>query len=77
MSRSTAKILQFVNIIGMVILMLVFHNSQAVMYGVVIIACIISIWLSSCLRCPHCGAWPRKGHLWDEYCPRCGEHLED
>lgn len=77
MSRSTAKILQLVNLVGMVVLMLLFRESQGIMYLIVLVALGISLWLSYCLRCPHCGAWPRKNSLFDEYCPRCGEHLGD
>jgi len=77
MKRSTAKILQLVNLVGMLVLMLLFRGSEGGMTLIALIAIGISVWLTSCLRCPHCGAWPRKGSLLDEYCPRCGEYLED
>jgi len=29
-------------------------------------------------RCPSCGRLlPIKGFLWSQYCPRCGEYLEE
>lgn len=78
MRRSTAKILQVVNLIGMFILMLLFHESgEGSMILIALVAIGISIWLSYCLRCPHCGAWPRKGSFFDQYCPRCGNSLDE
>lgn len=77
MSRGLAKLLQIVNMIAMVVLMLIFMDIPAVAYIIAFLCVIIAIFLSYCLRCPHCGAWPRKGSLFHEYCPRCGKHLGD
>ena len=77
MSRGLAKILQIFNIIVMVVLMLVFRENKLAMYAVVASCCVIAVALNYFLRCPHCGAWPRKGNLFHEYCPRCGKPLED
>lgn len=77
MRRSLAQILSVVNIVAMIILMLVFRQNEAVMYAVVVACCVIAVILSYFMRCPHCGAWPRKGGLFHAYCPRCGEPLDD
>ena len=36
----------------------------------------IQIYLNYCMRCKHCGRWPRRGNIFTEYCPYCGESLE-
>lgn len=77
MSRDLAKLLQCVNIVAMVILMLVFLDNAIMKYISALVCIGIGIWLNYCLRCPHCGAWPSRGSLSDEYCPRCGNHLDD
>lgn len=56
MSRGLAKLLQIVNMIAMVVLMLIFIDIPAVAYGIAFLCVIIAIFLSYCLRCPHCGA---------------------
>ncbi len=77
MSRGLAKILQILNIIAMIVLMLVFRESEQAMYVVIAACCVISLILTYFLRCPHCGAWPRRGSFFHKYCPRCGESLDD
>ena len=80
MSRSAAKIWNIVAAIAAVVLAFVLtvicEDSGA---GLVVLGIYlpIGLWLSSKLRCPHCGYWPRKGHFWNQYCPRCGEPLDD
>lgn len=77
MSRGLAKILQIMNIIAMVVLMLLFRENKLAMYAVVAACCVIAVILNYFLRCPHCGAWPRKGSFFHEFCPRCGKILDD
>jgi hypothetical protein len=77
MSRGLAKILQIMNIIAMVVLMLLFRENKLAMYAVVAACCVIAVALNYFLRCPHCGAWPRKGSFFHEFCPRCGKRLDD
>ncbi len=77
MSRGLAKLLQFVNVAALFFLLLILRTHPTAMYIAALICIGISIWLNYCLRCPHCGAWPRKGSLFHEYCPRCGKHLGD
>ena len=80
MSRSAAKIWQIVAAIIAFVLAAVLTivcKYQGAAFIVLGIYLPIGLWLSSKLRCPHCGYWPRKGHFWDEYCPRCGEPLDD
>lgn len=77
MKRRTAKILQIVNWVGMFILLGVCHKDKVLMYGVGAVAVIIHMVLNCFLCCPHCGAWPRKGSFFHEFCPRCGKSLGD
>ena len=77
MSRGLAKKLQIMNIIAMVVLILLFRERKLAMYDVVAACCVIAVILNYFLRCPHCGAWPRKGSFFHEYCPRCGKILDD
>ena len=79
MKRKTAKILCIVTLIGMAVLLgvggavmtwdinLVFHC--AALYVP------IFIWLSSKLRCPHCGSWPRRRRYFDNVCSQCGKDM--
>ena len=79
MRRSTAKILSIVCTIVAVVIACMFipSGNEAGSMIVFIIYIPIAIFLNYCQRCPHCGRWPRKGDFWDEYCPRCGEKLDD
>ncbi len=79
MKRRTAKILHFVNIGLMMIAMIICAANywKAGMYIVALIALGISLYLNQCLRCKHCGRWPRKGDWMDKYCPKCGEPYEE
>ena len=80
MKRRTAKILQIINILMMMvleILCLVIFESKGLAYVVIGIACVIALWLNTYLRCPYCGAYPRKGNIFHKYCPKCGNSLED
>ena len=79
MKRSTAKLLQIVNIIVMSVLMLVCAVTgwKAGMYLVLAGAVVINMVLNHCLRCKACGRWPRRGYFLDLYCPRCGTPYDD
>ena len=77
MSRGLAKKLQIMNIIAIVVLILLFRENKLAMYAVVGACCVIAVVLNYFLRCPHCGAWPRKGSFFHEFCPRCGKRLDD
>ena len=79
MKRSTARILSIVSAVVVVLICLAFipSGNKLVTTGVFIIYLPFAIYLNYCQRCPHCGAWPRKGSFFDEYCPRCGEPLDD
>ena len=80
MSRSAAKIWNIVATIVAVVLASVLAGIRGDLgAGFVVLGFYspIGFWLGSKLCCPHCGAWPRKGHFWDRYCPRCGEPLDD
>lgn len=77
MSRRIAKILNTINLIAMIVLMLVFINQREVMFLCALAGLIIAGVLRFFLRCPHCGALPWKGSMLHEYCPHCGEPLDD
>ncbi len=75
MSRSTAKLLQVIDLVTTVILMRIFSKSAVVAIIIGAIGIGILIWLDYFLRCPNCGAWPDR-HRYGKYCPHCGEPLE-
>ena len=78
MSRTTAKVLTVVSTVVYIILTLVCSAAESV--ALLIVASILWLglytYLCWCMRCPNCGAWPRKGFLFHRYCPSCGEPLE-
>ena len=78
MSRSTAKVLSVVSIVVFIIIYIICTSAQSMAF--LMIAAILwlglHIYLCWCLRCPHCGAWPRRGFLFHSYCPYCGEPLD-
>ena len=80
MRRSTAKILAVVAAALAIILAIAcifIFDSKYAGYVVLAIYFPIGIWIDSQLRCPYCGAWPRKGHSFHQYCPKCGMPLDD
>lgn len=79
MSRSIAKVLSVISVIAVFILVFVFaaNQNETAMYITMAIWFVIYLVLMYFQRCPHCGAWPRKGSFFDEYCPRCGGSLYD
>ena len=78
MSRSTAKVLTVVSMLVLIIVVIICSVNQQ--KAAVIIATILWIglytYLLRYLRCPNCGAWPRKGFLFHAFCPKCGEPLD-
>ena len=77
MSRTMLKALYIVDLIAMFILFCVFRTNLVALYTVAGVAIALGLFLSYKLRCPHCGAWPRKGSLFHEYCPKCGQPLDE
>lgn len=79
MSRRLAQILSVVSVIVVVVLglILISADCEGVMVVVFVVYIPIAMVLNYFQRCPHCGAWPRKGSLFHEYCPRCGGNLYD
>ena len=79
MRRSTARLLSVICAVAAVILCCLFipSGNKAAMAVVLLIYLPIGIYLNYCQRCRHCGAWPRKGSFFHEYCPSCGEPLDD
>ena len=78
MSRATAKVLSVVSTIVYIIVVIACASDQS--KASLIIASILwtGLYTYLCwqLRCPNCGAWPRKGFLFHAYCPKCGEPLD-
>ena len=83
MKRKTAKILYIVMLIGMAVLLgvgttvmsVVFKRDTSAYIPYVMLFMPIFIWLSSKLRCPHCGSWPRRGRYFDNVCSQCGKDM--
>jgi len=77
MKRSTAKLLMVLNWAAAIILALFNRGNDGSVFLIVLAAAIIWSILSWFLRCPACGRLSGKAMLWAEYCPYCGEMLDD
>jgi hypothetical protein len=71
-----------VSIISVIVLIIVciilkISRNEGAVIVMVLFYLPFGLYLSYCQRCRHCGRWPTKGHLFDEYCPGCGELLDD
>ena len=79
MSRGLAKLLSVISVIVLLVLVFIFAASknQVAMYIAMAIWFVLYSVLMYFQRCPHCGAWPRKGSFFDEFCPRCGGNLDE
>ena len=77
MRHSTARTLSIISMVVVILLGLILipSENELAMMILFVIYIPIAIVLNYFQRCPHCGAWPRKGSLFDEYCPRCGGRL--
>lgn len=78
MNRSTWKVIHILICILAVFLVFLFAigKNQGMVMITVLIYMVADLVCMHYLRCPNCGRWPGKHFLFDEYCPRCGEHLE-
>ena len=78
MSRGTAKVLLVITWIVFFVMICAFAALQrkGLAFLAIAVWLIINLYLNSKLKCPHCGAWPRKGSFLNSYCPDCGEPLE-
>lgn len=79
MKRWVVKLLSVLNAIIMIIAALICEangnrNASITVMMIAIAVAIVLLWF---LRCPHCGAWPRRGSFFQRYCPYCGEMLDD
>jgi len=79
MNRGLAKLLSIISIVVLLILTFFFATSQnlGAMYTSMAIWFVVYLVLMYFQRCPHCGAWPRRGSFFDNYCPRCGNYLDE
>lgn len=77
MKRRTAKTLASLIGLALVILTMVLHDNFPVMFMVVLVGLSILGILSRFLRCPYCGGYGWKRAVITEYCPHCGEYLDD
>ena len=79
MKRSVAKLLSVISVIIWVIVAFAFAasgNKGAVIISLLVYFPVIMV-LNHFQRCPHCGAWPRRGSFFHEYCPHCGKPLDE
>ena len=77
MSRGAAKLLSFAGLIPVFIAALLTESATGLAILLFPIGIAMILVGQYNLRCPHCGAWPRKGSIMDRYCPRCGCDLDD
>ena len=77
MSRTILKALYIADIAAMFILFFIFRMNMVALYVVTGVCLAVGLFLTYKLRCPHCGAWPRKGSLFHEYCSKCGQPLDE
>ena len=78
MSRTGARILYFVSLIGGLLLMALFMSLQMKFLAYIALAAtFVGMFISlRSMRCPSCGWMPGKHGLFAQYCPRCGEMLD-
>ena len=78
MSRSTAKTVFVIYSIVVIILSFLLFGTGNLwsIFLLIVLAQPFSIYLAHCMRCKHCGRWPRKGDFSLERCPRCDHRLE-
>ena len=83
MRRSTAKWIQLVIFLAEAALVLYISRKGPLtqgMYTLLIVSlgvyCIAALFFQYHMRCPKCGKWPTRGWLHAQYCPRCGEPLD-
>lgn len=77
MRRSTAKVLMLLNLAAMVVLIIAFHKVEGASFLIALVCLVIAAILSHWLRCPSCGRGQGRNWLLAEYCPFCGEYLDD
>lgn len=77
MKRSTAKVLLILNYVIMIALMLLNAGESGMMFLIGLVGVLIALVLSYFLRCPSCGRGQGRGKLFAQYCPYCGEPLDD
>ena len=79
MKRGKLQILQLITNFVCVILMIVlcFLGRRGLAIAVLVAAIVANLCFNTLLCCPHCGAWPRRGLIFDEYCPQCGKALDE
>lgn len=81
MKRSTAKLLlillNILTIVGGIAIVAITKTNKVAILLFLVVMLVISWIPSSFLRCRHCGHGQGKEWLFVEYCPYCGEKLED
>ena len=79
MRRRIVKILCFVIFLVGMLLMLLFgtQGNEKAAYITAVVTFVGTAFCTYLLRCPHCGRWPGKHDFFAEYCPRCGEPLDE
>ncbi len=79
MKRSTVKGLKILCgiLFAVIIIILLYHQQKGLAYFVLAAWLVVSLGLSAKLKCPYCGAWPRRGSFFNSYCPDCGEKYDD
>lgn len=79
MHRSTAKILSILLIVltfFAVAIASLADNKDACIW-IILVSVGIDLILTRYLRCPYCGRGQGRNWLWAQYCPYCGENLDD
>ena len=78
MRRSTAKILTLLVVLAMIVALVVCQitGSHVAAFLIILVCAVVYAILIKFFRCPNCGHLPRRGGLFDEYCPYCGEDLD-
>ena len=77
MKRSAAKALSVLTWVIALVLALFNSGDDASVFLIVLAAAIVWCILGLFLRCPACGRLPGRSWLWAQYCPYCGEPLDD
>lgn len=77
MKRTTAKWLMVIDSLVLLFVALLFRDDKAVVFLAGLALLVVFMILRTYLRCPNCGRGPGRDWLFTEFCPYCGEPLDD
>lgn len=77
MNRKTAKLLMVIDGLVFIFAALAFQDDSTLVFLIGLALLVVFMILRTFLRCPSCGRGPGRDWLFTEFCPYCGEPLDD